>query len=90
MTAMLPTLGSLSLIIALLAYIAAFLLYRGVKPGSIGETGNARRAVGVAGISLLIASASLMMLLFAREYTVDYVFNYTSNDLPGIYVVSAF
>lgn len=92
MTAMLPTLGSFSLIIALLAYIAAFLLYRGVKPkpGSIGDTGKARKAVGVAGISLLIASASLMMLLFAREYTVDYVFNYTSNDLPGIYVVSAF
>ncbi len=90
MTAMLPTLGSLALIVALLAYIAAFLLYRGVKPGSIGETGNARRAVAVAGISLLVASASLLALLFAREYTVDYIYSYASNDLPALYVVSAF
>jgi len=90
MTAMLPTLGSISLVVAILAYIASWFIYRGVSPDTPGGTGNARKALALAGVALLVAGSSLMWLLFAREYTVNYVFSYVSNELPAIYVLSAF
>lgn len=90
MTAMLPTLGSLSLFVAVLAFIAAWIFYRNARPDSPGNTGYARKAVALAVIALLVASAALIWLLFARDYNVAYVYSYVGNDLPSLYVLSAF
>lgn len=91
MTAVLPTLGPAALVAALLAYIASFLAYNktGIDPAD-ASLNRGRKALLLAGISLLVSSLSLMGLLFARDYHISYVYSHVSNDLPGLYVFSAF
>ena len=91
MTALLPSLGTAALLAAGAAYIYSWLLYRKVDPGNPEPLlGCARRGLDLATLSLAVTSAVLMALLFARVYRVEYVYAHVSNDLPFLYVVSAF
>jgi cytochrome c-type biogenesis protein CcmF len=89
MTATLPALGSAALILAAIAVAASWFAY-----GQIGRNPHAlpraRAALVFGGLALLLAGGTLMRLLWIHDYNVSYVVNHVSNDLPGIYVISAF
>ncbi len=91
MTAVLPTLGSAALIAALITYIMSWIAYRGIdlKDSDPGLP-KARKYLFYAVISLSVAGFSLLWLLFAHAYQVEYVYAHVSNDLPALYVLSAF
>jgi len=51
---------------------------------------SALRAVQAAAALVTLASLSLIYLLLKRDFSVDYVFRYTSTALPPLYAFSAF
>ncbi len=84
-------LGYLSLILALLISIytiAAFIV--SVKTDNLHLRASAKG--GVAAIALLttVASISLFYLFMTDNFQVQYVYNYSSSDLPLFYKASAF
>lgn len=83
-------LGTLGLIVALPAYIFSWFAYRRVRPDDATSLPGARKALLVAGGSLLAASGVLMWMLLTRDYKITYVYTHVSNDLPILYVISAF
>ncbi len=91
MTAVLPTLGSAALVAALITYAMSWFAYRGIDPKT-PEPGlqKARKNLLLAVVSLGVAGLALLWLLFDRAYQVEYVYAHVSNDLPGLYVLSAF
>jgi len=91
MTAQLSTLGSVALVVALLAYIRSWIVYRTIDPKDReARLGKARNGVVIALVALTAAGVALLWLLFARAYQVEYVYAHVSNELPGLYVLSAF
>lgn len=91
MTAVLPTLGSAALVAALITYVMSWIAYRGIdlkKPDPGLQ--KARKNLFYAVISLTVAGLSLLWLLFNHAYQVEYVYAHVSNDLPGLYILSAF
>lgn len=50
----------------------------------------ARAGVYLAGLGLVLASAHLWQLILTHQFQVDYVYRYSSRDLPLRYLISAF
>jgi cytochrome c-type biogenesis protein CcmF len=86
--AVLPTLGNFALIVGAAAYIAAFLAYSGEPLRQ--RLSGARAALVIGSLALLVAAGAFMRLIWIRDYRVEYVFSYISNDLPALYRISAF
>ncbi|MFC1544437.1 cytochrome c biogenesis protein CcsA, partial [Gemmatimonadota bacterium] len=77
------------LIIAAIAVAASWMAYvQGER--NVAALPRARASLLVAGMALLVAGGSLMRLLWIKDYTVSYVYANVGNDLPSIYVISAF
>jgi len=84
--------GYLLLIFTTLATITAMLAY---LPGVRRGKGNpllrvARPAVYLAAAGLVITAGYLWHLILTHQYQFDYVYRYTSSDMPLRYVISAF
>lgn len=84
-------LGRPSLIAALLFAVAAgvmFTLGAIKKRRDLTESGG--RALNATWIFTLLASVALLSALFARDFSLEYVTNYSSRSLSGPYTLSAF
>ncbi len=86
-----PQLGSLATTLAFLTAVLAFAAlawgaYR--KDRSLIHLGY--RALDTVFFLVLFASALLLFLLVSRDFSVRYVADYTSRDLPLLYTISAF
>ncbi len=85
-----PQLGELLLYVALLvaAYIPCAALIA-VKTRQAKLLESARRGIDILFITLTAASGILIYLLVTKDYTVSYVWQYTSLHLPAIYSAAA-
>ena len=91
MTAVLPTLGTMALLAAGAAGTWSWVACLGLSRQSRETLSDrARHGLDIAVLGLLFASLILLVLLFTRAYRVEYVWAHVSNDLPALYVLSAF
>ncbi len=77
----------IGLVLAVYATIAAVI---GARRGYPELIDSARNAVFVVGGMTTVAAAALLYALATRDFSLEYVANYTSRDLPLFYTVSAF
>ena len=84
-------LGRPSLLAALFFALAAGLLFTlGATKHRRDLTETAGRAMNVTWLFTALASAALLTALFARDFSVEYVTNYSSRSLSAPYTLSAF
>ncbi len=83
-------LGTISLALALLAAVAGAFYYFMAGRGQKELLGYGRWAVYGLAAATTIASAYLLSLILNHQYQVSYVYSYTANDLPLLYLFSAF
>jgi cytochrome c-type biogenesis protein CcmF len=89
MDSTLPTIGSVALIVAAIAIGASWMAY--LQAHVVHQAlARARAAMVLGSLALLVAGGAMMRLLWTHDYSVAYVFQHVSNDLPTLYVVSAF
>ena len=91
MTFSLASLGRPSLIAALVLMLAALVLSAWgavTKRAAVAEAG--RRALTVAAVFVAIAGAALVTALFAHDFSLEYVTNYSSLALSPTYTMAAF
>ncbi len=83
-------LGTIALALGLLAAVCGAFYYFVAARGSRQFVAYGRWAIyAVAGMAT-IASAYLLSLILNHQYQFNYIYSYTSNDLPFIYRFSAF
>jgi cytochrome c-type biogenesis protein CcmF len=85
-------LGSLLIVFTALCTAIAMAAY---LPGVRRTAGNprlgvARLAVYLSGLGLVLASAHLWHLILTHQFQYDYVYRYSSRDLPVKYLISTF
>jgi cytochrome c-type biogenesis protein CcmF len=83
-------LGNLSLILALIAAAASALLFVAGRNGNVRLLGAGRRFYYVFFALTALASAYLLYLLLTHQFNVEYVYGYSSSDLPLFYLISSF
>ncbi len=83
-------LGNLSLIFALIAAVASMLLFAAGRNGNRGLLGAGRRLYYVFFLLTALASAYLLYLFLTHQFGVEYVYSYSSSDLPLFYLISSF
>jgi len=84
-------LGELSLILAILTCLWAIgVLAYGLKKGSRDFILSGRRAVNCVFILVTLASVSLIYGLVTHDFSIKYVADHSSRDLPMFYTISAF
>ncbi len=84
------SLGTLSLAVVLLAAVAGAFYYLMAARGQKELLGYGRWAVYALAGAATVGSAYLLSLILNHQYAVSYVANYTSNNLPALYLFSAF
>ncbi len=84
-------LGEVSLWLAfLLSAWGAVVGFVGGKTGRPDLIASGRRSVYALAFVLMVASASLLVALIQHDFNVEYVWAYTSRNLPLVYTISAF
>jgi cytochrome c-type biogenesis protein CcmF len=84
-------LGRPSLLAALaFAIVAGALFARGALKQRRDLTGSGARALTASALFTVLASIAMLSALFARDFSVEYVTNYSSRSLSGPYTLSAF
>ena len=89
MNATLPTVGSVALIVAAIAIAGSWTAYLQAHVVPRAQA-RARAAMVLGSLALLVAGGAMMRLLWTHDYSVAYVYQHVSNDLPNLYVISAF
>ncbi len=88
---MLPLIGEITIYIAVVGLMSSILCYFfGLRSGAQGVLAFARRSFYVASAAVGAGSALLLWLILTHDFSVAYVAQYSSSDLPLIYLVSAF
>jgi cytochrome c-type biogenesis protein CcmF len=82
--------GALPLWCALLFSLASIWGYSLVVRGDAAALGFARRSYDFFVLGIVLASVVLALLLLMRDYRIEYVHQYSGNDLPGHYQFAAF
>ncbi len=86
-----PQLGTLSILLAFgVSVIALISLSYGTKKEDTALISLGYRSLQALFFLIITASAILVILLVNREFSVKYVAEYTSRDLPIFYTISAF
>jgi len=82
--------GSIALILALIAaiYAVAAFLFGGARKHK-GILTTARFGVMAVCVLITIAELALALALIVHDFQIDYVFRYSSQELPLVYVISA-
>lgn len=88
-------LGRIFIYSAFIAAILAFILYyQGSKPGNIHKRNSQKKAARVLFISHVIALAAtaavMLHMLYHHYFEYQYVWQYSSRDLPLQYIISSF
>ncbi|MGE5553410.1 MAG: heme lyase CcmF/NrfE family subunit [Betaproteobacteria bacterium] len=88
---MIANLGSWALVLGLAGAVVTLAAYvLGLRrPGSTW-VGTANSLTNVLAVLTSIAAAALVYLLLASDFSIQYVYEYTSSDLPWLYKLSAF
>jgi cytochrome c-type biogenesis protein CcmF len=82
--------GAVAIWSALFFALATMWGYSLALSGDAGALHFARRAYGFFALSILLAAVVLLLLLVARDFRVEYVFQYSGLDLPWYYQLAAF
>ncbi|MFA5536781.1 MAG: heme lyase CcmF/NrfE family subunit [Bacillota bacterium] len=88
---MMADLGFLALVIALLVAVLSFVIQvLSIKTGDKRFMESARGGMGAIAILVSVSSAALLYLLVTSDFSVLYVYRYTSLSLSLLYKLSAF
>jgi len=82
--------GAMTLWCAFVFAAAALVGYADVLSGRPGSLQFARRSYGFYAVSILLTAAVMAMLLLLRDYRIEYVSQYSGNDLPTHYQFASF
>ncbi len=82
--------GALTLWCALIFALSSLWGYSLVLRGDAASLPFARRAYGFFALSIVLASALLLILLLLRDFRIEYVHQYSGLDLPVHYQLAAF
>jgi cytochrome c-type biogenesis protein CcmF len=82
--------GALALWCAFIFAAASLVGYADVLSGNQGSLAFARRSYGFFAVSILLSGLMLILLLVLRDYRIEYVYQYSGNDLPTHYQFAAF
>lgn len=87
---MVATLGSLALQLGLVGAVVTLAAYiLGLRRPQSGWLSTANSLSTVLAVLTSAATAALVYLLLASDFSIQYVFEYTSSDLPWLYKLSA-
>ena len=78
---------ALTLIVSVYTLVASIL---GERRKSLALRDSARNGAFAAGAAATVASVALFYLLLTRDFSVQYVYEHVSRDLPTMYALSAF
>jgi cytochrome c-type biogenesis protein CcmF len=82
--------GAMTLWCAFVFAAAALVGYADVLSGRDSSLQFARRSYGFFAISILLTGMLMILLLLLRDYRIEYVYQYSGNDLPTHYQFAAF
>jgi len=82
--------GAMTLWCAFVFAAASLVGYADVLSGKSGSLQFARRSYGFFAVSILLTGLLLILLLLLRDYRIEYVFQYSGNDLPTHYQFASF
>jgi cytochrome c-type biogenesis protein CcmF len=82
--------GALTLWCAFVFAAASLVGYADVLSGNQGSLAFARRSYRFFAVSILLAGLMMILLLVLRDYRIEYVYQYSGNDLPTHYQFAAF
>ena len=82
--------GAMTLWCAFVFAAAALVGYADVLSGRPGSLQFARRSYAFYAVSILLTAAVMAMLLLLRDYRIEYVSQYSGNDLPTHYQFASF
>ena len=82
--------GAMTLWCAFVFAAASLVGYADVLSGRNGSLQFARRSYGFFAVSILLTGLLLVLLLVLRDYRLEYVFQYSGNDLPLHYQFASF
>ncbi len=82
--------GALALWCALLFSLSSLWGYSRVLRGEGGALGFSRRAYGAFAVSILLAAVAMVYALATRDFRIEYVYRYSSLELPAPYHLAAF
>ncbi|HSG99989.1 MAG TPA: cytochrome c biogenesis protein CcsA [candidate division Zixibacteria bacterium] len=87
---MYASLGNFTVYIAFIGLVAATFAFWAGARGVRGALRVARLSFGVATGALIVGCIALMTAILAHDFSIEYVAQYSSSDLPLIYLISAF
>lgn len=82
--------GALTIVLALAMTVLSGGAYALAASGRKHLLGLANRAYFLQIILALAASVYLYILIFQHDYSIEYIYNYSSSDLPWYYLLSSF
>jgi cytochrome c-type biogenesis protein CcmF len=82
--------GAMTLWCAFIFGAASLVGYADVLSGNGRSLAFARRSYGFFAVSILLTGALMVLLLLLRDYRIEYVYQYSGNDLPTHYQFAAF
>jgi cytochrome c-type biogenesis protein CcmF len=82
--------GAMALFCAFLFAAASLVGYVDVLSGNERSLQFARRSYGFFAVSILLTGMLMVMLLALRDYRIEYVHQYSGNDLPTHYQIASF
>jgi cytochrome c-type biogenesis protein CcmF len=82
--------GAMTLWCAFVFGAAALVGYADVLSGNGRSIAFARRSYGFFAVSILLTCALMILLLLMRDYRIEYVYQYSGNDLPTHYQFASF
>jgi cytochrome c-type biogenesis protein CcmF len=82
--------GAMALWCAFVFATAALVGYADVLSGRPGSLQFARRSYGFFAVSILLTAMLMVLLLLLRDYRIEYVYQYSGNDLPTHYQFASF
>jgi cytochrome c-type biogenesis protein CcmF len=82
--------GAMTLWCAFIFGAAALVGYADVLSGNGRSLAFARRSYGFFAVSILLTGALMILLLLLRDYRIEYVYQYSGNDLPTHYQFASF
>ncbi len=87
---MLPSIGNAGIYIGTIGLFAAAFLYIMAWRGAGHYRKYARLAYNISGLAIIISTVVLFELILSHDFSVSYVTQYSSRDLPLLYLISSF
>ncbi len=87
---MIATIGDLGIYIGTIGLFISTFLYLLAWRGAAQYRKHARLAYNVSAVAIIVSTAALFDLIISHDFSVSYVAQYSSRDLPLLFLISSF